>query len=282
MKTPLGVFYFIRKVHFNKKGKEEKVLTSKRMYYTICSQGGDNIKLTIATFNIQNKYKVKGYSGIDSYGDHTKELVEFISNNNIDIIGLQELTINYKKRLLKKICNKYKVVGKYRFTRIGNIIPYIKKYNESNSIITNKKIIKSKTIHIPFSGGIPRILTIAYILIDNYKIRVINTHLENRSQKSRVRQLKYIEKLLNKEDMYTILMGDFNTITNDSTFDTFITKLNDLRYQRVEMNKPTHRIKELPIDHIFIPKDWKVVNIKTPKINSKMSDHKPIIVEVSI
>jgi len=228
------------------------------------------MKLTIATFNIQNKYKVKRYSGVDSYGDHTKELVDFISSNNIDIIGLQELTSNYKQRLLKKICNKYKVVGKYRFTRIGNIIPYIKKYNESNSIITNKKIIKSKTIHIPFFGGIPRILTIAYILVDNYKVRVINTHLENRSQKSRDRQLKYIEKIIKKEDIYTILMGDFNTITNNNS------------YKRVEMNKPTHRIKHLPIDHIFIPNGWEVVNIKNPNINSKMSDHKPIIVEVII
>lgn len=240
------------------------------------------MKLTIATFNIQNKYKVKKYSGIDSYGDHTKELVDFINSNNIDIIGLQELTSNYKRRLLKKICNKYKVVGKYRFTKIGNIIPYINKYNESNSIVTNKKIIKSKTIHIPFLGGIPRIATIAYVLIDNYKIRVINTHLENRSQKSRNKQLKYIEKLINKEDIYTILMGDFNTVTDDNTFDMFISKLNNLGYKRVQINKPTHRIKHLPIDHIFIPKNWKIVNIKTTNVNSKMSDHKPIIVDVII
>ena len=48
------------------------------------------------------------------------------------------------------------------------------------------------------------------------------------------------------------------------------------------MNKPTHRIKHLPIDHIFIPNGWEVVNIKNPNINSKMSDHKPIIVEVII
>ena len=98
------------------------------------------MKLVIATFNIQNKYKLKKYAGIDSYGDHTKELVDFINDNNIDIIGVQELTSNYKKRLLKLINKKYKIVGKYRFTRFFNIFPYTKKYNETNSIITHKKI----------------------------------------------------------------------------------------------------------------------------------------------
>lgn len=240
------------------------------------------MKLVIATFNIQNKYKLKKYAGIDSYGDHTKELVDFINDNNIDIIGVQELTSNYKKRLLKFINKKYKIVGKYRFTRFFNIFPYTKKYNETNSIITNKKIIKTKTYHLPFFPKTPRIATITYLLLENNLIRVINTHLENKVKKIRDKQLDYIVKLLEKDSVSTILMGDFNTTIKNNKFNIFIDKLETIGYKRIDMNNQTHRINKLPIDHIFIPKNWKVNNIESPNLKCKISDHKPIIVEVTI
>ena len=240
------------------------------------------MKLVIATFNIQNKYKLKKYAGIDSYGDHTKELVDFINDNNIDIIGIQELTSNYKKRLLKLINKKYKIVGKYRFTRFFNIFPYTKKYNEANSIITNKKIIKTKTYHLPFFPRTPRIATITYLLLENNVIRVINTHLENRVKKIRDKQLEYIVKLLEKDSISTILIGDFNTTIKDEQFNIFIEKLKKINYKRIDMNNQTHKINKLPIDHIFIPKSWKVNHIESPDLKCKISDHKPIIVEVTI
>ena len=143
------------------------------------------MKLTIATFNVQNKYKLKDYSGIDSYGDHVKELVEFINN-------------------------KYKIVGKYRFTWLGNLIPIIKKYNETNSIITNKKILNVKTIHLPFFPRLPRIVTMLYIKVNNKKLRVINTHLEHRKKSIRAKQLIRIINILKKDSIDTILIGDFN------------------------------------------------------------------------
>lgn len=240
------------------------------------------MKLIIATFNIQNKYKIKDYSGIDSYGDHVIELVNFINDNNIDIIGIQELTSNYKKRLVKLINKKYKIVGKYRFTCLGNLIPIIKKYNETNSIITNKEILSTRTIHLPFFPRLPRIVTTINLKIKNKEIRVINTHLEHREKTIRSKQLMRIIKLLKKNNKDTILMGDFNAVVEDIEFKKFMEELKNLNYKRIDINIPTHRIRNHPIDHIFIPNKWEINNINIPKLNKKISDHKPIIVEVTI
>ena len=221
------------------------------------------MKLIIATFNIQNKYKLKEYSGIDSYGDHTKELVDFINDNNIDIIGIQELTSNYKKRLLKLINKKYKIVGKYRFTRFFNIFSYTKKYNEANSIITNKKIIKTKTYHLPFFPRTPRIATITYLLLENNVIRVINTHLENRVKKIRDKQLEYIVKLLEKDSISTILIGDFNTTIKDEQFNIFIEKLQQEAKSNDYLNQMKEQDNYEEIKEALIPNNYNM--IVTPK-----------------
>ena len=55
------------------------------------------MELVIATFNIQNKYKLKNYTGVDQFGNHVKSLVDFINRYHIDILGVQELTKTYKE-----------------------------------------------------------------------------------------------------------------------------------------------------------------------------------------
>ena len=147
--------------------------------------------LNITTFNIQNKYKIKKYDGIDKYGDHTKELYNFIVNKNIDIIGVQELTKRYKNRLISLLGDNYKVFGKFRFISLINIIPIIGKYNETNSIITKYRVISHKTYHLPSFFSIPRIITKIIIVIDNKRLCILNTHLEVKNKSIKIKQLNY-------------------------------------------------------------------------------------------
>lgn len=238
------------------------------------------MKLTIATFNIQNKYKINKYDGLDNYGDHVIELKKFIYDNNIDILGVQELTRRFKNRLIKFLGN-YNILGNMRFTRFLNIFPAIDRFNEYNSIITKKQVINKKTKYIPFFPSIPRIVTIVDCLINDEVIRVINTHLSHNNSKVRKRQLNKILKLM-ISNTKTILMGDFNTTVADIDFNCFMKKLDELGYKRVDVNKATHRINKSPIDHIFVHKSMKTKSVKVCDLKEKISDHKPIIVELML
>ena len=239
---------------------------------------GDYMKLIISTFNIQNKYKINKYNGIDKDGNHVKELIDLINKNDIDIMATQELTRRFIKKL--DIDLKANIVGKYRFKSIFNYIPGINKYNETNSIITKHSIIYSKSKRLPFLLDIPRIMTIADIKINNRVFRVISTHLSHRNRKVRVKQLNKLYKEMMKRDNI-ILMGDFNMTTDDSDFKYFIDRIKD-KYKRVDINKPTHNIKTKPIDHIFIPNSYRVISKNVLNIKERISDHKPIIVEIEI
>lgn len=240
------------------------------------------MKLTISTFNIQNKYYIKKYSGIDKYGDHTKDLKKFINENKIDILGIQEITKPYQKRFFPLIKSKYFIYGKYRFTKIGNILPILTRFNEATSIITKRKVLSTKTRHIPSFPSIPRIYTEVTLQIDLQTIKVINTHIDVVSDKIKEKQLNYIIKKIKRIKQPLILMGDFNSTTSDVFFDNFISKMKNMGYKRVGVFESTHKCRKLPIDHIFIPKTWTIEEISIITLKNKMSDHKPIIVKVSL
>ncbi len=239
------------------------------------------MKLTIATFNIQNKYRIKKYSGIDKYGDHTIELLKFLTNYKIDVLGIQELTKRYQDRLLPILEKKYELAGKYRFTKLGNRIPPFNKFNEATSVISRYKILDTKTIHIPSFPSIPRIITEISIEVDSKRIKVMSTHIDVFSDKIKRKQLEYLVKKLKSEEYPFVLMGDFNATIGDLYFEIFIRRMREMGYKRVEVNEPTHKCRRLPIDHIFIPKSWKIEKARVIHLQNRMSDHKPIIATVS-
>lgn len=240
------------------------------------------MELVIATFNIQNKYKIRKYSGIDKYGDHTKELLNFLQIYKVDILGVQELTKLYQERLLPLLTDQYHLVGKYRFTKLGNILPLFSKFNEATSIISKYEVIDTKTTHIPSFPSIPRIITEASIRLDSRIVKVMSTHIDVFSNKVKQKQLNYIIKKLEEEAQEFVLMGDFNSTTNNIYFNNFVKEMKKIGYKRIEANEATHKYRKLPIDHIFVPQSWKIKEIKTIDLENKMSDHKPIVIKVSV
>lgn len=240
------------------------------------------MKLVIATFNIQNKYKLRNYSGVDEFGNHAKSLVDFINQYHIDILGVQELTNPYKQNLCTILSKNYRITGKYRFTSFGNLIPIINKYNESNSIITRYQLLHSDTKRLPFFPSIPRIITCTSFVIQDRKIKVYNTHLDQKSDKVRERQLKRILSIIKKGKCECILMGDFNCSIKHKYFNHFVDEMENLNMDLVEIKKPTHKSKKYPIDHIFIPKDWIIEEKSVVEVGVKTSDHMPIVVKLQI
>ena len=132
---------------------------------------------------------------------------------------------------------------------------------------------------------VPRIVTVVITKINGQDICIINTHLDYRFKSVQLRQLKAINKLIDKyKDNYNIVLtGDFNMDLSMEHFNEFINGLKNKGISRVEVNDKTngsnHR-NETAIDHIFIPSNWKVINKGTRKID-KVTDHKEVYVEVS-
>lgn len=246
------------------------------------------MELKIASFNIRNNDK-------ENKEEKANVLADIITKENIDIIGIQEMTKSYES-VLKKLLPSYRLYGKYR---LGSTLFSKIKYNENNAIITNKKVIFSKTIWLPFLADnmkdlktsiIKKSLTprIATMLIINDKdlgkIRVINTHLDYKIDNIKAKQLEKLKKIILKyEKKYpVILMGDFNMEQSDKEFKKFIDDLEKNRIKKVKIKENTYGAlsgKGNQIDHIFIPADWKVLDCGVLD-NRNISDHRPIFVKV--
>lgn len=222
--------------------------------------------LTISTFNIQNK--------------EDKNKLKFIKNylidNNIDILNLQEAYPKFMREFQNDL-KDYKVTGNYRYL-------YFPKINESNPIITNKKVLYSKTYRLPHLPSLlNRIITKTVVVIDNKEISIYNTHLDYQYSSVKKRQLNKVLKLIKKDKNPIILTGDFNLKNNKEIFNNFTEELEKLNIYRVQIDEKTFKPSKYKraIDHIFLSKDFKLVDKNVVK-DIETSDHYPVLIRVLI
>lgn len=222
--------------------------------------------LTISTFNIQNKEDKNKIKLIKNY----------LIDNNIDILNLQEAYPKFMRKFQSDL-KDYKVTGNYRYL-------YFPKINESNPIITNKKVLYSKTYNLPHLPSLlNRIITKTVVVIDNKEISIYNTHLDYQYLSVKKRQLNKILKLIKKDKNPIILTGDFNLKNNKEIFNDFTEKLEKLNIYRVRIDEKTFKPSKFKraIDHIFISKDFKLVDKNVVK-DIETSDHYPVLIRVLI
>ncbi len=227
--------------------------------------------LRVSSFNIKNDYNKYNVS-------KTNEIYNYLVNNNIDILCLQEVYSKVDKDLKKILDNKYSYYGNYRFyiKFLFNII------NEKNPIISSYPILFHKTYHMPHLPSLlKRIVTLNVIEYKNYKISIYNTHLDYKYEKVKLRQLNYLYRLIAKDNNLIILMGDFNLKNNKDIFNKFCSLLEKKGINRVEFNDRTFKESRChrEIDHIFISNKFFLVNHKIIK-DLKISDHYPILVDI--
>ena len=238
--------------------------------------------MMIGTMNVQNKFYLKKYDGKTKKQDNILLLKEFLKKYQVDILGMQEVTIWYYQRLEETLKGSYKVTGDFRLKT-----HLFKKYNEANPILTNQKIIKEQTFFLPFLPTlIPRILTINYLNTKEFgTICFLNTHLSFENKKVRKKQLKELLKYIKESNVPIILTGDFNMTIYNSLMKEFIKELAKLNISRVPIMEKTFKThtKERAIDHIFLSDCFKVKKcqvIKEEKLKC-FSDHYPVLVEIT-
>lgn len=257
------------------------------------------MQLNICTFNVKNDNLIQKLD---------KETIlacyqELLEDYKFDVLATQEM-IDSTLNILKKNFKSYTIYGKKRYGNgvVAQKVNFLKKYNEHASILTRLKVLSKRTTSLPwiplnikdlYQGVIkhksitPRILTDVTIELENKeKLRILNTHLDCFMHSVKKRQLNYLLNRISKTEIPIVLLGDFNSNLEDPLFKEFVEKLDLLGYKRVEYNHKTFRKskKDLPIDHIFLPKKYKIQNFGTldNDIIKTYSDHYPLYVTIDI
>ena len=255
------------------------------------------MKLKIGTINCQNNEENRSFKS-----NNSSLLAQHIIDNNYDIVGTQELTMNFTNRLFRnlKTIDKYNIYGGYQYGRgiLGTRFPIIRTFNQANKILTKYPSIKTSTKSLPwipskwvdFKKGFKkkcitrRILTSIKINIEDENIYVINTHLDYYLYDVQKRQLEYlIDRIkLYQHDGKIILMGDFNLTTDEELFIDFIKKLESMGIKRVPVNDKTNASKyrqTSAIDHIFISNEFNIIDYGVYNIDN-ITDHKAVYANI--
>lgn len=248
------------------------------------------MELTIVNFNIQNKVINKNYNG----GKNAKQFANFINKQKPDIICLQELTNAYENKLKTFIPN-YHLTGENRFNKKSI---WYSHFGEKNVIITNLKIIKTKTYSLSKNINkigkrsllsiFPRIATVTTITKEKRKFTVINTHLDHLTNTGRKTQLIYLKQIIELNNNYPIILtGDFNLNTESKLFQEFVKYMQKRNCKLIPINENTFKPPVNPFklsyncktpDHIFIPNDFNIESINI--IDNNLSDHKLIKIKI--
>ena len=187
------------------------------------------MKLRIGTLNCQNNEENR-----DMRNNNSLELANHINDNKYDILGTQELTINFTNGV-KKFLENFFIYGKFQYGKglLGTRIPLLKDYNQGNQIITHFKSKMSKTFTLPFipkkfseikkalkKGSLTkRMLTVAQVEIEGKNVYILNTHLDYYIPSVQQRQLNYLyNKITNyMKDGYIVFKFSSTTFASPKT-----------------------------------------------------------------
>ena len=187
-----------------------------------------------------------------------------------DVIALQEVILDKSNKHLSKL-----IVDKLK----GNYIFYttLKISNKSNYGITiiSKYPIKDNFYYLyEYQDSEKRVIIGAKIKIKSKIYWILNTHLhyETKTNNKQLTELYDLVGKLNRKNL--ILMGDLNITPNNKSlknlYDFFHT-------YKLENNTFSNKI----LDYILVSKNIKSkFNIET--IDYKVSDHKPVILDIKL
>jgi len=246
--------------------------------------------LNIATINVQNKYKEKDYNGRTEQEDHIEMLLELIDCYELDLVGLQEVNPRYKSRLQKHLKKNFSYYGKsrYKINAVTRRIGLLHTFNESVPIITSLKVLKAKTVYLPWIFSyVPRIATILEVETKELgPIVVLNTHLDNRKTRTKAKELVFLAKTIKKMKKPVILMGDFNMTVKNTDFQKFMKEMQKLNIDHVKIEEKTFKEAKsnVAIDHIFLSNCFQVEKLILEKSSKyeHFSDHYPIILKIRL
>jgi endonuclease/exonuclease/phosphatase (EEP) superfamily protein YafD len=212
---------------------------------------------------------------------HLDRIVNSIKSTDPDLALLVEIDAEITKNIGVKIIDRFP----YSFRSPGGDLAVLSKLPLEDS--SGEKLLGSKDTHL-----------ITHIKYRNKQIQIIGVHpfvpIKSATFNRRNLQIDALANYLQLKQSPTILMGDFNLSPWSPYYRQFIdkTSLHNTRYGfgiLPSWIRPSTYVKlphlllpllNIPIDHIFVSKDFKVVN--TYVGDNGNSDHAPIISELTM
>ena len=258
--------------------------------------------IKVYTQNMKNHFSLqKGiYHGINT----NLNFKDIITKYEIDIAGLQEMTVDLNTVLKDNLESSYHFVsGRFRLPEFCLKIPFGKLCGEYNPILSSDRfeVLNQKTYLLPFFKDLrhqlftsqpalmPRIANVVLLKdkVDGTKVVVMNTHIDYNSEKVQTLQLNYIIHILQEISVSypTIIMGDFNLEPQNIVLQNFFKQLQSMNFQTTYSPSATwihHKDSEKNgiYDHIFYKnfeiKDFQLLDSR----ESLQTDHKRLILSL--
>lgn len=251
--------------------------------FIVLPQSDGSKIIRVMTYNIHHG------EGIDSVIDISR-IAQIILDEKIDIVCLQEVD--------KKVERTNRIdIPKLLAEQTGMNYSFRKNINYQggeygNCTLSKFTIVSDTNIHFTMlREGEQRGLLQTVIAFEGFRIVVMNTHLDYRSDDSEriLSAEKIIEEAKNYSDMPIIICGDFNDIPESRTHLKMLEKFSDVAklLDNNDFTYPTEK-PDKRIDYIFIndieghKKRTKIVPQKIFTQESIASDHLPVIAELEL
>jgi endonuclease/exonuclease/phosphatase family metal-dependent hydrolase len=242
----------------------------------------------LVTFNIRIDLPTDGKN---RFKKRLPAIKKFFTEENIDIICIQELTRKMLIRLLFHLRN-YEYCGKFRGSKRSNESNLIFFKKDKFELIETKTLWLSDTPDIPKSryavdqSQFPRIITSVKLKTkDNKILNVYNTHFDHQGTQARILSSKQILNYANMDEP-VILVGDFNSNPDDEPIKIINKHLTDITtHIPVTFHHFGSGKINTKIDYIFVNNYIKHQNVKIIESKIKgmhLSDHHPIYMEFKI
>jgi endonuclease/exonuclease/phosphatase family metal-dependent hydrolase len=242
-------------------------------------------------------YNIHDFKNIDNQKATYNEIVDFLLNENADIICLQEYLpskkVQNQHKTLQRLCQKYKYTYGNGGQKIFSKYPFENQqgFNFAGThlifadININGKIVRTYSCHLQSTNFNPdgtqqRLASENANYTNELKYVVVN--LRNAFIK-RSRQVELISREISKSAYPTIVCGDFNDTPMSYSYQKIKGKMNDAFIEAGSGISNTYKklFSFLRIDYIFVDKNISAAEYKVEK-KIKYSDHYPVIVKLKI
>lgn len=209
-----------------------------------------------------------------------RKLTRFLFDLDPDVVGLVEVDMGSYRTGSRR--NQAEVVAaalghdhvhecKYHEGSVQRWLPILK--NQGNAIITRHDI-EHGHFHF-FSHGVKRLI----IELATQEFRLFLVHL-SLGYRTRQRQLRFLQTLVNESDRPVLVAGDFNTFFGEAELYAFLSGSG--LYSANMRSEPTHpsHAPKRELDFIFHDDRVKVEDFFIPEV--QFSDHLPLVLDFSL
>ena len=240
----------------------------------------------------------------ESIDKNQKIIANYISDNNIDVVLLQEVAQPIDGELIKGNIKK----GNYAHTLQSLLKNMFANYNltydfgnkafniydEGLAILSRESFVEEKSFYVSskvdYEDWHTRIIVSAKIKVDGEVFNFTTTHLGWTDGEEKFEE--QFDKLLSNLDMTEthIIAGDFNVSQDSKEYQYIVSKgLNDVYFNNEKryFNDVTHlpyidvKKEASRIDYIFSNKEYRVNNIRIAFKNKRVSDHFGVFMEIT-